>query len=117
MHHLERFLPLWLAAFVVAVAGESIAVAAATGWYLLQPPLVEKGVTEQQMSMKFLHWSDFDKATQRDLIAAASLNFSVPLGGWVHKGSFDTADACERTRQKLIDLAKAREAEILRKVS
>jgi hypothetical protein len=67
------------------------------------------------MSRELRHWQEFNKALQRDLRAAASLDRIAPIGRWTHKGSFDTADGCEQFRLKLINLAKVQEIEIREK--
>ena len=53
-------------------------------------------------------------AELRDIRAMAMLDRDAPLGRWTHKGSYDTAVACEKARQRLMDLAEAREPELRR---
>jgi hypothetical protein len=87
---------LWsVGAFMIAVAGQSVAAGASTGWYLLEPILIEKPVTEQQMAREFVYWQTFDKPTQRDLMAEASLDRNAPMGRWKH--AFLLAERHERS--------------------
>lgn len=105
-----RSAALWLL-FVLVAAGPSAA-AAVTGWYLLEPPLLEERPTPEQLAKEFRYWDEYDRAMQRDIRAAASLDRAAPLSRWTHISSFDTATTCENARQRLIDLAKGQEKEL-----
>jgi len=98
----------------IAFVAPGVGVDAACGWYLLQPPLLEKTPTEEEILRQSPQWRGMGKAELRDIIAMASLVRDAPLSKWTHETSFDTADACEQTRLRLIQSAVSREPELRR---
>jgi hypothetical protein len=102
------------ALLTVAIVARGVGVDAACGWYLLQPPLLDKSPTEEEILRRSPQWRGMSKAELRDIIAMASLDRDAPLSRWSHDSSFDSADACEQARRRLIQNAASREPELRR---
>lgn len=105
---------LFLAILGLIVTAEGGLVARGCGWYLLKPPLLEKGPTEEQVLQESPQWRGADKAHLRDLVAALQLDRNAPLSRWTHEASFDTAAACQEGRKRLIAFEQSQEAELRR---
>jgi len=103
-----------VAMLTAAIFASGAPVKAACGWYLLQPPLLENPPTVEEILRQSPQWRGMSDAELRDIRAMAMLDRDAPLGRWTHKGSYDTAVACEKARQRLMDLAEAREPELRR---